>query len=182
MKIYTRGGDKGLTSLLNGRRIPKHDIRIEAYGTVDELIAFCGLIRDSYSNKYYNDLIVEIQDNLMTVASMLANDKRNDKLNLPVITEDDILKLEAEIDKIDEILPPLRSFILPGGNTAVSACHIARTICRRAERRITKLSEENSTDPLILKYINRLSDFLFVLSRLISKDLDIEEITWTPSL
>ena len=168
--------------MLSGQRVPKNQIRIEAYGTVDELISFCGLLRDTYENEYYQSLIAEIQDRLMTIASVLSSDERIENGTLPQIYEGDISKLENEIDKMDEILPPLRSFILPGGNTAVSFCHITRTVCRRAERIIAKLSEEAELNPLIIIYLNRLSDFLFTLSRLISRDLNTKEIKWQPKL
>jgi len=182
MKIYTKGGDGGTTSLLNGRRVSKSDMRIEAYGTVDELISFCGLLRDIWFNEYYNELIINIQDRLMIIASILSAEGNAKKFNLPVLKEEDIMKLETEIDKINEVVTPLRSFVLPGGNPAVSICHVTRTVCRRAERNIITLSEGSDTDPLILKYINRLSDFLFMLSRLISRDLNAKEITWEPKL
>ena len=182
MKIYTKSGDKGQTSLLSGKRVPKHHIRIEAYGTVDELNSFCGLLRDMYQNQYYQALIVEIQDRLMSIASVLSADETIENINLPKLYEEDIRRLENEIDKMDEALPPLRSFILPGGNPVVSVCHLTRTVCRRAERIITRLSEESEVNNLIIVYLNRLSDFLFTLSRLISRDLDAKEIIWKPKL
>lgn len=182
MKIYTKKGDKGKTSLLSGKIVPKHHIRIDAYGTIDELVSYCGLLRDSINNKYYENLFVDIQDRLMTIASVLSAENHANNLQLPQLKEDDIITLEKEIDKIEEQLPPLSSFIIPGGNTVVSFCHITRTISRRAERIVTKLSEECEVNSLILKYLNRLSDFLFVLSRLISRDLNAKEISWKPKL
>ncbi len=182
MKIYTKSGDNGTTSLLSGKRVPKSHLRIEAYGAVDELISYCGLVRDSYKNVHYSDLILEIQDRLMTIASLLAADDISIYDKLPQIIEEDILRLEKEIDIIDNTVPALHSFILPGGSQTVSFCHITRTVCRRAERDIIKLSEEYKTDPLIIKYLNRLSDFLFMLSRLISKDLNQKDIPWEPKL
>ena len=149
---------------------------------MDELISFCGLLRDTYENDYYQALIAEIQDRLMTIASILSADERIENLPLPKLYEADIRKLEDEIDKMDETLPTLRSFILPGGNAVVSYCHITRAVCRRAERIITRLSEESEVNPLIIVYLNRLSDFLFTLSRLISRDLNVKEITWSPKL
>ena len=182
MKIYTRGGDRGTTSLLSGKIVPKHHLRIESYGTVDELIAFCGLLRDSYSNEYYTKLIAEIQDRLMTIASLLANDDTALIAQLPSLYEEDVVVLEKEIDKMEEQLPPIRTFVLPGGNYVVSVCHVTRTVCRRAERVVIRLSEEEDVNPLVIKYLNRLSDFLFVLSRLISRELDVKETNWKPKL
>lgn len=182
MKIYTRGGDKGITSLLSGKIVPKHNLRIEAYGTIDELIAYCGLLRDLYTNEYYRNLILDIQDRLMTVGALLSNDDKSLIPELPKLLEEDVVNLENEIDKIDDIIPPLRAFILPGGNQVVSICHIARTVCRRAERVTIRLSEEEEIDILTVNYLNRLSDFLFMLSRLISNELNVEEISWKPKL
>ncbi len=182
MKIYTKTGDAGKTSLVGGKRISKSDPRIEAYGTVDELIAFCGLLRDSYENKYYQDLVIQIQDRLMVIATTLASDDAANKSELPQVYEKDIIFLEKEIDKMEKHLSPLRSFILPGGHITVSYCHIARTISRRAERKTIILSENAGVDSLVIKYLNRLSDFFFVLSRLISKDLGVKEIPWKPKL
>ena len=182
MKIYTKGGDKGTTSLLGGKIVAKHHLRIEAYGTVDELIAFCGLLRDSYPDEYYVQLVSVIQDRLMTMASLLAADDKSLISQLPRLYEEDVISLEKEIDRMEESLPPLRTFVLPGGNQAVSVCHVTRTVCRRAERVIIRLSEEAEVDPIIIKYMNRLSDFLFVLSRLISRELKVEETKWEPKL
>jgi len=182
MKIYTKTGDKGKTSLIGGRIVSKSDNRIEAYGTVDELIAYCGLLRDSLDNSYYQKLIIEVQDRLMVCASLLAADCDGCEKDLPRIHEEDIVLLEKEIDKMETQLAPLRSFVLPGGHPTVSVCHIARTICRRAERKTIYLAETSHSDPLVIKYLNRLSDFLFVLSRLISSELKAEEIPWKPKL
>jgi len=182
MKIYTKTGDAGKTSLIGGKRVLKSDDRIEAYGTVDELIAYCGLLRDTLPKDYYKVLLISVQDRLMVAASHLAAGGEEFEKELPKIFEKDIERLEQEIDRMEEQLPMLRSFILPGGHPSVSHCHIARTICRRAERKIILLAETTPIDPLVIKYLNRLSDFLFVLSRLISKDLGVKEIPWKPEL
>jgi cob(I)alamin adenosyltransferase len=182
MKIYTKTGDSGKTSLIGGKRVLKSDLRIEAYGTVDELIAYCGLLRDSLHKDNYRAILVKVQDRLMAVASHLAAEGEEFENDLPKIFEKDVEELEKEIDAMESQLTPLHSFILPGGHPIVSHCHIARTICRRAERKTILLAENSHTDPLVIKYLNRLSDYLFVLSRLISKDLDAEEIPWKPEL
>jgi cob(I)alamin adenosyltransferase len=182
VKIYTKGGDRGTTSLIGGRRVPKYHSKIEAYGTVDELISYIGLVRDLYNNQYYKDFLIQVQDRLMTCSSLLAADCDGCEEELPKLSTDDIEFLENEIDKMEEKLPPLKSFILPGGNPVVSHCHICRTICRRAERITIRVAEEFKVDELVIKYLNRLSDFFFVFSRLISKDLEAEEIPWNPKL
>ena len=182
MKIYTKGGDSGNTSLIGGKRVPKYHKRIEAYGTVDELIAYIGLLRDTLQNKEHQNVLIHIQDRLMTCASLLAAKNENSQKNLPKLYEKDIEFLEKEIDKMESLVEPLQSFILPGGNSIVSFCHIARTVCRRSERLSVKLSVNSGQDKLVIKYLNRLSDFLFVFSRLISKELGIEEIPWKPIL
>ena len=182
MKIYTKGGDDGSTSLLGGRRVPKYHQKIEAYGTLDELISYLGLVRDIYKNEYYQKFLIRIQDNLMTISSHLAADCEGCEEELPQITMKDVQNLEKEIDNMENTLPALTSFILPGGAVEVSYCHIARTVCRRAERITFRVSEEFKVDALILKYLNRLSDFLFVFSRLISRDLNANEIPWNPGL
>jgi cob(I)alamin adenosyltransferase len=182
MKIYTKTGDSGKTSLIGGKRVLKSDGRIEAYGTMDELIAYCGLLRDTLHNDYYRNFMAVIQDRLMVAASHLAADGEEFEKDLPKIFEKDVVALEREIDKMEEKLIPLHSFILPGGHPTVSHCHIARTICRRAERKTIFLAETTHIDPLVIKYLNRLSDYLFVLSRLISSDLGVTEIPWKPEL
>ncbi|MCF8368420.1 MAG: cob(I)yrinic acid a,c-diamide adenosyltransferase [Bacteroidales bacterium] len=179
-KIYTRGGDKGKTSLLGGTRVPKYHIRIEAYGTLDELTSYLGLVRDLQTNSHYKDILLKIQNNLFTAESHLAADKPESIASLPVISEDDITILEQEIDAMNDVLPPLKSFILPGGHPVVSNCHIARTICRRAERLTIKLAEVHPVDELIIKLLNRLSDYLFVLARKVSFDLNIPDTPWKP--
>jgi len=179
MKIYTRGGDKGITSLLGGTRVPKDDHRIEAYGTLDELISWIGLLRDNEINTPTSDILLQIQDKLMRLASAISDEK--DQLNtLKEITEEDVLILENEIGLMEKELPRLDSFILPGGNTLASYCHISRCVCRRAERRIIPLLKDADDLDIGLKYLNRLSDFLFVLCRKIASDFDVKEIFWKP--
>lgn len=179
-KIYTKGGDKGETSLLGGTRVPKYHDRIEAYGTLDELNSYVGLIRDQQIDQHYKDILFDIQNKLFIAESHLASDKQENIKQLPKLNPENITLLEKEIDKMDEEIPPLKSFILPGGHTVVSYCHIARTICRRAERVVIKLGNQHEIDPVIVKYLNRLSDYLFVLARKIAKDFNIEESLWNP--
>lgn len=181
-KIYTKTGDKGETSLIGGTRLPKHHIRIEAYGTVDELNSFVGLIRDSVSEKAVIDLLIEIQDRLFTIGSLLAADPEKNKMQLPQLKEENIELLEKAIDKMNETLPEMKHFVLPGGHTTVSYCHVARCVCRRAERAVLKLAENEKVDEIIFKYLNRLSDYLFVLSRKLTQDLKANEIPWKPRL
>ncbi len=177
-KIYTKTGDKGETSLIGGKRVPKYHERIEAYGTVDELNSYIGLIRDLDVNEATRLLLLEIQDRLFTAESLLAEDPETSQRPLPQIFEADIELLEREIDAMNETLPPLHSFILPGGHPIVSHCHIARCICRRAERITIRLSETHPVSNLVIKYLNRLSDYLFVLARKIGYDLDAKEVIW----
>lgn len=177
-KIYTKTGDKGTTALIGGTRVPKYDIRIETYGTVDELNSWIGLIRDQDIDKNAINVLLEIQDRLFSLESMLAKGPGSDNIDLPVLNEEDILLLEKAIDKYNEKLPEITSFILPGGNTVVSYCHLARTVCRRAERLSIKMHEEYPIDPLNIKYLNRLSDYLFVLSRKLSYDMGAKEMPW----
>lgn len=177
MKIYTKTGDNGETSLIGGSRVKKNNIQIEAYGTLDELISFIGSIRDYKIENEINNTIIEIQNKLMNCSSLLAVDKNFDISKLPSISEKDIIFLEAKIDEINKNLKPLISFILPGGHPAVSACHISRTICRRAERIVISLPT-SKTNLIIIKYLNRLSDYLFTLSRNLSDYFNIIEIKW----
>lgn len=182
MKIYTKTGDKGTTSLIGGKRVPKYNPRIEAYGTIDELISYIGLLRDQeISAKVKADLLT-IQENLMVCAAVLATDCDDCDIKIPEMKETDIVFLEKEIDAMENELEPMRSFIIPGGHVIVSHCHVARTICRRAERIAIKLSDELTVPEAVVKYINRLSDYLFVLSRKLGKDLHINEIPWRPLL
>jgi cob(I)alamin adenosyltransferase len=182
MKIYTKTGDKGTTSLIGGKRVPKDDERIEAYGTVDELMAFVALIRDQKIDQHSENMLLKILDRLMVCASLLAADCDDCTDQLPKLHEEDITGLENEIDRMEEMLDPLRSFILPGGHTTVSYCHIARNVCRRAERTAIRLAGHTSVPDNVIKYLNRLSDYLFVLSRKLSKDLEVTEIRWKPEL
>lgn len=179
MKIYTKTGDSGTTALIGGTRVPKHHIRIECYGTVDELCSWVGLIRDQDIEKHEKENLIEIQDRLFTIESLLASDDSGN-FNLPLISNGDIEFLEKEIDRMTNLLPPLKSFLLSGGNTIVSYCHVTRTICRRAERLVLKLNEEYKIDELILIYLNRLSDYFFVLSRKIGMDKNAKEVLWKP--
>lgn len=178
MKVYTKTGDKGQTSLIGGTRVPKHHIRIEAYGTVDELNSYIGLIRDQEMDEHTKTILIEIQDRLFTIGASLASDPDKSKMKIPDLKEEDVTLLENEIDKMNEVLPEMRSFVLPGGHTTVSFCHIARCVCRRAERLSIHLSESSFVAELVIKYLNRLSDYLFVLSRKLSHDLKANEIPW----
>lgn len=178
-KIYTKTGDKGETSLIGGTRVPKYHDRIEAYGTLDELNSFLGLIRDQDIDQHTRNFLIEIQDRIFTAESLLAiDDKHPPARKLPMIIEDDIVKLEKEIDKMNESLPALSNFILPGGHPVVSYCHIARTICRRAERVTLKLARNYEVNDLVIKYLNRLSDYLFVLSRKMTYAFNAIETPW----
>jgi len=182
-KIYTKTGDKGQTSLIGGTRVPKYHPRIEAYGTIDELNSYLGLIRDHEISEDLKALLLEIQDRLFTIESQLAHDPETTLTRpLPEISEDDIIKLELAIDKMNEDLEPLTSFILPGGHIVVSHCHVARCICRRAERICIRLAELHPVNALNIKYLNRLSDYLFVLARKTGKDLNAPETLWKPKV
>ena len=180
MKIYTKTGDKGETSLIGGTRVPKYHDRIEAYGTVDELISYIGLIRDQEIDDSTISILIEIQDRLMTCASVLATDCDDCKVKVPEMYDSDIEMLEKEIDKMEKELPPLKSFILPGGHPTVSYCHIARNVCRRSERLAIKVQKQFKNSEKVIQYLNRLSDYLFVLSRKLSIDLYAKEIPWKP--
>lgn len=183
MKVYTKTGDKGQTSLFGGKRVPKYDLRIEGYGTVDELNSYIGLIRDQKIDKRSFDTLIEIQDRLFTLGSILATEPGNTKVKVPQLSEADVVFLESEIDWMNEALPEMRSFVLPGGHTTVSYCHITRCVCRRAERLVIQLAEEEkNVNELTFKYLNRLSDYLFVLARKFSVDLDANEVQWQPRM
>lgn len=182
MKIYTKTGDKGQTSLIGGTRVPKHHIRIESYGTVDELNSYIGLIRDQQIDEHSKAILIEIQDRLFTIGSSLASDPEKSKMKIPDLKESDIELLEKEMDEMDKTLPEMKSFVLPGGHTTVSYCHLARCVCRRAERLTIHLSENSFVSDLVIKYLNRLSDYLFVLSRKLSQDLNAKEIPWKPRM
>lgn len=180
MKIYTKTGDQGTTSLVGGQRVLKNHIRIEAYGTIDELVSFLAHFMDSGMKEEDKPLHYWIQDRLMTLASILAAENDQILKRLPQIFPADIERLEAEIDRLEQQLPPLQSFILPGGHPLVSLCHICRTICRRAERASTRLNQEFSLDPLLIQFLNRLSDYFFVKGRSLALELKIQEIPWIP--
>lgn len=180
MKIYTKKGDQGKTGLIGGTRVSKDNMKIEAYGTVDELNAYIGLLRDSITNKEYCDQLIEIQDRLFTAGSILAVSDSGTKMILPSLKEEDVLLLEKSIDIMDSKLPEMKSFVLPGGHQTVSICHVSRTICRRAERRVVSLSEYSKIDPLLLTYFNRLSDYLFTLGRSLALELNVKETPWNP--
>ncbi|WP_162419351.1 cob(I)yrinic acid a,c-diamide adenosyltransferase [Cyclobacterium roseum] len=180
MKIYTKTGDKGETSLLGGTRVTKSHLRIDAYGTIDELNAHLGFLRDQEMNQKRAEKLTRIQDRLFVVGAMLASDPEKKAVNIPELTKEDVLFLEAEIDLMESGLPPLKNFILPGGHPVVSYAHITRTVCRRAERAIIMLGESSTVEELIPEYINRLSDYLFVLGRQLALELQIQEITWRP--
>lgn len=180
MKIYTKTGDSGKTSLLGGRRVLKSNLRIDAYGTVDELNSFIGLLKDQEVNEKRSGILKEIQDRLFTVGATLATEPGNSSVKRPDLHEEDLELLEKEIDLMEKDLPVLRNFILPGGHQIVSYCHLARTVCRRTERCVIALMETEHVDEIIVKYLNRLSDYLFVLGRMIAKELEVEEVTWKP--
>lgn len=187
MKVYTKTGDTGTTALFGGTRVPKHHIRIESYGTVDELNSHIGLIRDQDMSDLYKNVLIEVQDRLFTVGAILATPPEKETMkngqprlqNLGIV-ESDIEFLENEIDRMEEALPPMTHFVLPGGHTTVSYCHIARCVCRRAERLAVHLNDIEPTDERVIKYLNRLSDYLFVLARKLSHDLNADEILWIP--
>ncbi len=187
MKIYTKTGDNGTTALFGGTRVKKHHMRIESYGTIDELNSWLGLIRDQQMDLHFKEILKSVQEKLFTIGAVLATDPQKsilkngkERLNIPKVSDSDIILLESEIDLMENSLPPMTHFILPGGHTTVSYCHIARTVCRRAERLASHLWENEPFDKNILSYINRLSDYLFVLARKLSKDLEAEEIKWVP--
>ncbi len=187
MKVYTKTGDKGTTALFGGDRVPKHHIRIESYGTVDELNSHIGLLRDQQIDTHYKEILIRIQDRLFTAGAILATPPQKEilkngkpRLNIPKISEQDVELLENEIDNMEKALPQMTHFILPGGHTTVSYCHIARCVCRRAERLSVHLNELEPTDPLVIKYLNRLSDYLFVLARKLSAELSADEVKWIP--
>ncbi len=182
MKIYTKTGDKGTTALFGGKRVSKADLRIETYGTVDELNSYVGLVRDQPVNQNRKTILVEIQDRLFTIGSILATEPGNTKVKIPSLAQDDVTLLEKEIDAMDAELPPMKSFVLPGGHQSVSFCHVARTVCRRAERLVIALDAQEKTDALVIQYLNRLSDYLFMLSRKMSAELNVEETPWKPRM
>lgn len=182
MKIYTKTGDAGTTSLFGGKRVSKSDLRIDTYGTVDELNSWIGLLRDQPVNEKRQSVLIEIQDRLFTIGSLLATEPGNTKVKTPPLRDEDVNYLEREIDNMDAQLPPMRAFVLPGGHPSVSFCHITRTVCRRAERLVIALHAAEPVNALIIKYLNRLSDYLFVLSRLMAQELKATETPWKPRM
>lgn len=182
MKIYTKTGDKGLTSLIGGTRVHKHHIRIESYGTIDELNSYIGMIKDQEISISQKTILKEIQDRLFTIGAALASDPEKSKMKIPDLHLEDIELLEKEIDLMNESLPELRHFILPGGSTVVSFCHIARCVCRRAERIVVHLSQQSVVDDKVTIYLNRLSDYLFVLARTLCYDNRLPENQWIPRI
>ena len=187
MKIYTKTGDKGQTSLFSGSRVPKHDLRIESYGTIDELNSYIGVIKDHSPEGEDLGLLHHIQDRLFSIGSILATEPQKlkdkqgeDRFKLPKIKDYDIEALEQAMDEMNEELPEMTHFLLPGGHPVVSFCHVGRCVCRRAERRVTALHEQEEVNVNVLKYINRLSDFLFVLSRYWGKKAKAKEVKWVP--
>jgi len=184
MKIYTKTGDKGKTSLIGGTKVYKSDLRIESYGTVDELNSFVGLCIDHLKSHNISNVLVEVQDRLFTIGSALACDpEKETKLKIPDLHEGDVELLEKQIDKMNEVLPAMKSFILPGGHVAISTIHVARCVCRRAERCCVRMQKkEMEVESLIIKYLNRLSDYLFVLARFAGHELSIAEIPWKPRI
>lgn len=178
-KIYTKTGDKGETSLFGGTRLPKNHIRIESYGTVDELNSFVGMVRDLCPNKAYRAILKEIQDRLFTIGSNLAM-APGKNVTVPDVLESDVELLEQQIDEMEEGLAPLKHFVLPGGHPTVSYCHLARCVCRRAERIVVALSQNEAVEPILIRYLNRLSDYFFTLGRALSSELKAEEVKWIP--
>jgi cob(I)alamin adenosyltransferase len=182
MKIYTKTGDQGTTSLFGGKRVSKGDLRIETYGTVDELNSWMGVIRDQDVNAKRSEVLISIQDRLFTIGSVLATEPGNTKVKIPSLSESDTEFIEKEIDTMEAELEPMRFFVLPGGHQSVSFCHVARTVCRRAERLIINLHTHEPVDLLVVKYLNRLSDYLFVLSRKMTAELVVQETPWKPKM
>lgn len=181
--VYTKTGDKGKTSLIGGTRVPKNHYRLEAYGTVDELNTFIGMIRSHELDEVSDKQIIDIQHKLFYIGAFLATDSNVTDLREKIKYDEAVIeKLESEMDRMESELPPMKYFVLPGGHPAVSYCHISRTICRRTERRILSMMEESEIHPWVIRYINRLSDYLFVLSRYLSKYFNINEIPWVPEL
>lgn len=180
MKVYTKTGDAGTTSLFGGERVLKSHYRIDAYGTVDELNSYIGLLRDQPVNQNRQPILIEIQNKLFTVGAILATEPGNQKVKVPQLQHDDIVMLEKAIDAMDAQLPPIRNFVLPGGHQSVSFGHVARTVCRRAERLVIGLDAQEKVQPLVIQYMNRLSDYLFVLCRQMAADLKIVETPWKP--
>jgi cob(I)alamin adenosyltransferase len=182
MKIYTKTGDQGMTSLIGGKRVKKNTARIEAYGTVDELIAFTGVVRDHQKNPEITHDLIMVQDYLMIVAAILATDCDDCDVKIPKLSEEAIVWLEKRIDQMEDKLKPLNEFILPGGHPSVSFAHVSRTVCRRAERCVLTLAASATVSDVLLRFLNRLSDYYFVLSRVLSSEYQVVEIHWKTQL
>ncbi len=178
-RIYTKTGDEGDTALFGGRRVAKSHLRVDAYGTVDELNAYVGWLRDSVAEDHIRHVLTQVQHRLFTVGAALASDPEKHPPT-PDLLPEDIALLEQEIDRMDAQLPPLKHFILPGGHTTVSVCHVCRTVCRRAERLVVALHQTDPVETLVLQYLNRLSDYFFMLARQLGQDLGAEEVIWNP--
>lgn len=181
MKVYTKTGDQGMTSLIGGTRVPKNSARLEAYGNVDELNSYIGMIRSLAKDSDVAEELAEIQMRLFDIGGNLATDPEATTVKMPVgVCEEDVILLERGIDRMEVVLPPLKYFVLPGGNEIISFCHLARTVCRRTERRILDLNQQSAVDEMVMKFMNRLSDYLFVLSRKLAHDSGVEELKWVP--
>jgi len=180
VKVYTKKGDQGTTGLIGGTRVLKSSLRIDAYGTVDELNAYIGLIRDVVEDENIMKQLLEIQDRLFTMGSLMAADPIKSRMKLPTLTQQDVQNIETWIDEMDAQIEPMRSFVLPGGHTTVSFCHIARCVCRRAERIAVNLNQTEPLDGILIQYLNRLSDYIFTLGRKLAHDLKIIETPWVP--
>ncbi len=180
MKIYTKTGDRGETGLFGGQRVQKNNTRIQAYGTVDELNAFIGVLCDSTEDQWIKTHLINIQHRLFSLGAYLATPPKEEKasLEVPDVFQEDIEVLEKEMDRMDAALEPLRNFILPGGHLQVSFAHLARTVCRRAEREVITLHQQETLAPLAIQYLNRLSDYFFILARYLAKELDVKEVLW----
>ena len=182
MKIYTKTGDHGTTALFGGKRVSKSDLLIETYGTVDELNSWIGVLRDQEVNQHRQEELIEVQDRLFTIGSILATEPGNTKVKIPSLVESDVTFLEKKIDSMETMLEPMKVFVLPGGHSAVSFGHVTRTVCRRAERLVIGLDTQEKVDALVIQYLNRLSDYLFVLCRMMAKDLRTIETPWKPRM
>ena len=182
MKIYTKAGDKGTTSLLGGNLVPKDHPRLEACGTLDELNSQVGLLRDHLTDQDARETLLRIQDRIMAGSAILANERQENEKKIPNISEEDVTFLEGKIDEMDKELEPLQNFILPGGHPHVSFCHLARTTCRKAERQTIRFIKDSGQTGMLVKYLNRLSDYLFTLARKTGKDLNVREIPWQADL
>lgn len=176
-RIYTKTGDRGQTALFGGRRVPKSHLRVDAYGTVDELNSFIGLLRDAVRDEPVRAVLAQVQNRLFTLGAHLASDPAKHPPT-PDLLPEDVQLLESAIDAMDAVLPPLKNFILPGGHATVSTCHVCRTVCRRAERLVVALHRKAPVDEIALQYLNRLSDYFFVLARKLGQDLGVDEVVW----